>query len=187
MKYQKIIDKVRGGGYTRAGLIQLRINVEAKVRQGDRDAEAVLEAIDRATPSDSYIVFMGFCPGADFANRLDVAWKANGVCTFVFHESDQQSERFNDIWPGDLIVLKKRQRFGETMQLYGHGRVTGIRHDTSSNRYLEMDWSPQETIIEVPLLGCNSTVDVRAIERVEAEMSDTFFAWLGEPPRVEHQ
>ena len=179
MKYQKQIDKIRNGDYSRADLNRLRENVARRV-QHDADARAVLEEIDRATPSDRYIIFMGFCPGADFANRLDVEWREKKVCTFVFLESEQQSQRFNDIWPDDLIVLKKRQRFGETMQLYGHGRVTEVKYDPSGNRYLEMNWSPQEEIIEVPLMGCNSTVDVRTIERVEAEMPVEFFTWLGD-------
>ena len=123
---------------------------------------------------------MGFCPSADINNRLDIEWKRLGVCTFVFHESDQQSERFNAILPGDLIVLKKRHRFGETMQLFGHGRVVGVKYDSENHRYLEMNWSNQEEIIEVPLMGCNATVDTRSIEQVEEQIPEEFFKWLGE-------
>src|SRR6266513_2931810 len=114
MRYQKQMDKIRSGGYSRSQLIQLRENVQLKVSQGDQEARLVLTEIDHAAPTDTYVVFMGFCPNANINNRLDVEWKRLGVCTFVFHESDQQSERFNAILPGDLIVLKKRQRFGET-------------------------------------------------------------------------
>jgi hypothetical protein len=53
--------------------------------------------------------------------------------------------------------------------------VTGIKHDQENNRYLEMNWYPQEEVIEVPLMGCNSTVDVRTIEQVEAEMPAQFY------------
>jgi hypothetical protein len=44
-----------------------------------------------------------------------------------------------------------------------------------------MNWSTQDQIIEVPLMGCNSTVDVRTIEQVEAEMPVDFFSWLNQP------
>ena len=178
MKHQKIIDKIRGGSYTRAELVKLRSNAEAQQAKGDKDAAAVIAEIDIATPTDKTIVFMGFCPGANFDNRLDIEWKAKGICTFVFLRSEQQLGRFNDIWPGDLIVLKKRHQFGKSMLLYGHGRATGVKYDRDNNRYLEMNWSPQDQIIEVPLMGCNSTVDVRTIGQVEAEMPGEFFEWL---------
>lgn len=178
MKHQKTIDKIRNDAYTRSELIRLRANAEALVRKGDADASAVVAEIDTATPTDKSVIFMGFCPDANLANRLDIEWKENGICTFIFLRSEQQLERFNDIWPGDLIVLKKRHQFGKTMLLYGHGRVTGIKYDQNTHRYLEMSWSTQDRVIEVPLMGCNSTVDVRTIERVEAEMPPEFFNWL---------
>lgn len=181
MKYQEKIDKIRSGAYTRSQLIQMRSNAEALQKKGDTAAAAVIAEIDIATPTDKTIVFMGFCPGANFDNRLDLDWKEKGICTFIFLRSEQQVERFNEIWPGDLIVLKKRQQFGKTMLLYGHGRATGVKYDQDNNRYLEMDWSAQDQIIEVPLLACNSTVDLRTIERVEAEMPIEFFNWLNKP------
>jgi hypothetical protein len=184
MKYKRQIDKIRAGTYSRSELIRLRDNVERIVRQGDDAAREVLEEIDRATPADRYLVFIGFCPNADFSNRLDTEWREQGVCTFVFHESEQQSERFNSIWPGDLIILKKRHHFGESIQLFGHGRVIGIKHDTAGHRYLEMNWAAQQRIIEVPLMGCNSTVDVRSIEQVETQMPPEFYGWLGEAGAV---
>lgn len=178
MKYKKTIDSILRGSYSRADLVKLRANAAAMYAKGDEDAKSVIEEIDRATPTDKEIVFMGFCPGADFDNRLDLEWKEKGVCTFVFWESDQQRDRFENIWPGDLIVLKKRQQFGKTMLLYGHGRVVGVKHDHDGRRYLEMNWSTQEKVIEVPLMACNSTVDVRSMEKVEDEMPPEFFAWL---------
>ena len=163
---------------SRAELLKLRRNAEAKVVAGDEEAVAVVQAIDQATPTDSYILFMGFCPGADFSRRLDTAWKKQGICRFDYVESEQQLERFNTICPGDLVVLKKREKFGKTMKLYGHGRVAAVEYDDRNGRYLRMDWSSQEEVIEVPLLGCNSTVDIRSIESVEAEMPDEFYVWL---------
>lgn len=178
MRYEKAIARVKGGELSRAELAKLRINAAAKYAEGDMDAKDVIDAIDNASPTDSRILFMGFCPNADFSNRLDVEWKEKGVCRFDFTESEHQLERFNTICKGDLVVLKKREKFGKTMKLYGHGRVRSVAHDENNIRYLVMDWSDQEDIIEVPLMGCNSTVDIKSIEAVEDEMPDEFYDWL---------
>jgi hypothetical protein len=178
MKHEKIIDKIRGGSYTRSDLIKLRANAQTLQEKGDTDAAAVIAEIDGTNPLDKSLIFMGFCPGASFDNRLDIEWKEKGICTFEFLKSEQQLDRFNGIWPGDLIILKKRHQFGKTMLLYGHGRVTGVKYDRSNMRYLEMAWSKQEQIVEVPLMGCNSTVDVRTDEQVDGEMPPAFYSWL---------
>lgn len=164
---------------TRTDLVALRENALAKIEAGDNEAEKVVSAINLAKPSDAYVLFMGFCPGADFNDRLDIEWKKKGICRFDYLESTQQLERFNSICVGDLVVLKKREQFGKTMKLFGHGRVKSIAHDEGNIRYLVMDWFHQSEIIEVPLMGCNSTVDVRTIEAVEGEMPDEFWNWLG--------
>lgn len=181
MNLQERLAKIRSRAYTRSELSQMRKNAEAMRQKGNPDAAAVLAAIDEAEPLDDFIVFMGFCPGASLENRLDVEWKQKGICTFIFLDSPSQLERFNSILPCDLIVLKKRHVFGKTMQLFGHGRVSGVRYDDEGHRYLLMNWSPQEEVIEVPLMGCNSTVDIRTIGQVEAEMPAPFYDWLKSP------
>lgn len=163
---------------SRVELGDLRNNADAKLAAGDGDAQAVIDAIDLAAPKDKFILFMGFCPGADFADRLDIEWKAKGICRFDYLESEQQLERFKTICPGDLVILKKREQFGRTMKLYGHGRVTSIAFDEEKTRYLNVNWSNQGSIIEVPLMGCNSTVDLRSIDVVENEMPSEFWGWL---------
>jgi hypothetical protein len=178
MKYQSVVDGIKNGHMSRADLVKLKINAENKLAQGDLEAKDVLLAINNAKPSDSYIVFMGFCPNADFNNRLDTEWKEEGICRFDYLESTQQLERFNTICTGDLVVLKKREQFGKTMKIYGHGRVKSVAYDENNIRYLVMNWSSQNGIIEVPLMGCNSTVDIRTIERVEDEMPEDFYQWL---------
>lgn len=178
-KYQSTIDRITSGTYSRSELVALRANVVEKVRGGDDDARDVVTAIDRATPSDKTMVFMGFCPDADFSNRLDIGWKEKGICTFDYLDSARQVERFNDIWAGDLVILKKRQVFGKTMRLYGFGRVSGVKYDEKDRRYLEMRWSDQKEELEVPLMACNDTVNVRTLGQVEAEMPPEFFRWLG--------
>lgn len=179
MKYTQVLERVQSGQMSRSDLVSLRDNALRKLEQGDQDAHHVLDAINLAKPSDSYALFMGFSPGADFSNRLDIEWKAKGVCRFDYLESAQQLERFNTICVGDLVILKKREKFGETMKLFGHGRVKSIAYDEKNIRYLVMDWSDQSEVIEVPLMGCNSTVDVRSIEAVEGDMPQEFWDWLG--------
>lgn len=178
MKYQKTIDKIERGGMTRADLLKLQQNAEEKLKQGDAEAKAVIDAISISKPLDDYVLFMGFCPGANLNRRLDIKWKEQGICEFGFTESTQQMERFSTICMGDFVVLKKREQFGKTMKLYGHGRVNSIAYDEKGRRFLKMDWSAQNLVIEVPLMGCNSTVDIRSIETVHQEMPEEFYQWI---------
>ena len=39
-------------------------------------------------------------------------------------------------------------------------------------------WPMGSSEIEVPLMGCNSTVDVKSREVVENEMPEEFYSWL---------
>ena len=120
MKYQKTIEKITSGSMSRSDLVNIKKNAEEKFSKGDLDARDVLIAINNAKPIDAYILFMGFCPNADFSNRLDTEWKAQGICKFDFPESEVQVERFNTICAGDRVVLKKIETFGKTMSLFGH-------------------------------------------------------------------
>ncbi len=178
MKYEKIIELVKSGKMSRADLVKLKRNADEKYVNGDKEAKEVLDAINNSTPADSYILFMGFCPDADFDERLDIEWKEKGICRFDYLKSKVQLDRFYTICKGDLVVLKKREQFGKTMKLYGHGRVSSVAYDENNIRYLVMKWSDQENIIEVPLMGCNSTVDIKSIESVEDEMPEEFYKWL---------
>lgn len=178
MKYRKALDRVSSGTMKRNELTSLKQNAEELLAKGDLAAKDVLSAINFAKPSDTYILFMGFCPGADINERLDIEWKENGICRFDYLESEHQLDRFNTIYAGDLVVLKKREKFGKTMKLYGHGRVKSISYDDDLTRYFIMDWSDNSEIIEVPLMGCNSTVDKKSIDSVNREMPIEFFEWL---------
>lgn len=184
MKFQKAIDNIKRGAYTRAELVKLRTNAANALEKGDCDAQLVIAEIDKSIPTDKTMVFMGFCPNAEIENRLDIEWKEKGVCTFSFLDSEHQLARYNDIWPGDLIILKKTQEFGKTMRLYGYGRVTGVRHDHERQRYLKVDWSDQSDMIEVPLMGCGSTVNVKTIKQVADEMPPEFYSWLSQHDTV---
>jgi hypothetical protein len=121
---------------------------------------------------------MGFCPGADFSRRQDARWKALGVCEFEYDQSEVQVRRFSSIRVGDQIILKKREVFGKTMKLYGHGRVIGVEYSPEGRRVLNMKWHPSESIIEVPLLGCNSTVNLKKTAIVLRDMPPGFHEWL---------
>lgn len=180
MKYEKLIERIQSETMSRHDLEVLTRNAVEKQRAGDIHAGMVIDAIQNAKPKDSYILFMGFCPGADFARRLDTDWKKSGKCRFDYLESKHQRERFESICKGDLVILKKREKFGETMKLYGHGRVLSVAYDNNEIRYLNMEWSKQDKIIEVPLMGCNSTVDIKSVEDVENVMPANFYKWLEE-------
>jgi hypothetical protein len=184
-KYQKIIDNIRAGKHSRAGLNNMETNAcRALKKKGDQEAQLVLDAILQAKPRDQYYLFMGFCPNADLANRLDIEWKAQGICTYAPDETwltpatEKQAELFADIRVGDMVILKKRQKIGESMRLYGHGRVTGRRYDANGYPELVMHWSDQNELVEVPLMGCNATVNVVSADKVQREMPEEFFQWL---------
>jgi hypothetical protein len=179
---EQIINKIKAGGFTRTEMLTLRNNAEIKAKNGNLEAQEIVETINStAVPElQAEYVFMGFCPGADFENRLDLDWIERGLCTFDFIESEHQLKRFADIMVGDTMILKKRQEFGKTMLLFGHGKVKELRNRKSDGlRYLMMDWSKQNEILEVPLMGCNSTVDVRSLAVVEKELHEDFWKWLG--------
>jgi hypothetical protein len=170
MKYQKAIDRIHSGSESRANLRKLLGNAQEKFKAGDDDAKAVIDAIDLATPKDQYILFMGYCPNADLNNRLDIEWRAKGICTFDWEESAQQMANFQEVRAGDLVILKKVKKFGKTMEVSGHGRVKSVARNDKGNNYLVMDWHAQTEKLEVPLMGCGSTVNIKPIEAVEDNM-----------------
>lgn len=178
IRYEKVIERIKSSKMSRSDLIKLKRNAENKFASGDTGVKDVLIAINNAKPMDPSILFMGFCPSADFTKRLDIEWKKKGICRFDYTESKQQLKKFDAIYKGDLVILKKREEFSKTMKLYGHGRVSSVAYDENNTRYLVMSWSSQNKIIEVPLMGCNSTVDVRLIETVEDNMPDEFYKWI---------
>lgn len=175
------IARVRSGEHSRADLVQLKANAEAYLARGNSDAQFLIDEVNATpvSPLHKEYVFMGFCPDADFRNRQDEKWMAEGFCKFDFLESEHQYRRFCDIRAGDVMILKKREKFGETMKLFGHGVVKRVVDSKASEKqYLRVDWFKPETEIEVPLMGCNSTVDVRSIDVVEGSMPAEFWDWM---------
>ena len=178
MKYQKMLDRINSGKESRSNLRKILNNAETMFKNGDDEAKVIIEAINIATPSDTYILFMGFCPDANIANRLDLEWREKSICTFDWEESEGQMAAFQEVRAGDLVVLKKIQVFGKTMEVSGHGRVKSIAKDENGHNYLIMDWSAQQETLEVPLMACNSTVNIKSMETVEDQMPEEFFEWL---------
>jgi hypothetical protein len=185
-RYAKQIDDIRAGRFTRAKLAIMETNAKRTLTNGDPEAALVLEAIRQAKPRDLYHVFMGFCPNADLSNRVDGKWRQQGICSINLWESagsERQAADFMSIKKGDLIILKKNQKIGETMRLSGFGRVTGIRSSTDPTavgNVLIMDWSPQTAEIDVPFMGCTATVNLRDVDKVDKVMPQEFRDRLGE-------
>jgi hypothetical protein len=185
-RYAKQIDDIGTGKFTRAQLATMETNAKRTITKGDPEAALVLEAIRQAKPRDLYYVFMGFCPNADLSNRVDGKWREQGICSMDLWESagsERQAADFMSIKKGDLVILKKNQRIGETMRLSGFGRVTGIRPSTAPtavDNVLIMDWSPQTAEIDVPFMGCTATVNLRDVDKVDKVMPQEFRDWLGE-------
>ena len=173
---QRIFDR----GYSRVDLIRLRDNALAEAAKGSVLALEVIKAIDSTgvPPKDRKMAFMGFCPAGDIKNRLDVKWIAEGICEFGFFGSEHQHDRFAEIMVGDTVILKKREQFGETMRLYAYGLVAEV---IEIGARLRMDWKSSGKEIVVPLMGCNSTVDMKSIETVVRAMPKEFWEWMGEP------
>ncbi|SUB58476.1 Uncharacterised protein [Phocoenobacter uteri] len=161
MKYNKTIEQIKNRKMARSELARLKVNTENIYKKGDLDAKYVINTIDSIIPTDTHIVFMEFCPNANVHNRRDIRWRSKGICEFDFFKSQKQLKKFYSVCKGDLVILKKREKFGKTMKLYGYGRVIAIAYDEYNVRYLKIQWSSQEEIIEVPLMGCNSTVDIK--------------------------
>lgn len=160
-------------------LQQLGRNARLKADAGDPDAEAILQALANATCVDAEYVFMGFCPDAQFEKRQDLEWRQQAHCSFDFFEDKAQTARFQRIVAGDLIILKKRHDFGKTMRLYGHGRALSSARKQEGLLFVDVQWSNQTEVIEVPLMGCNTTVDVRSLETLRTQnIPELFFDWL---------
>lgn len=188
MNVDRIIERIVSGQLSRSEFLNTRNNALKALARAKNDemrnaAQKVIDACDNYAPEplSAYYNFMGFCPGASFDNRQDKAWREKGICDFHFYDSEVQMEEFSKQLPGDWIIMKKIQDFGKTMKLYGFGRIKRRLLDSNKVPYFEVDWNDQDEEIEVPLLGCNATVNMRALGRVEKEMPPKFWEWLGHP------
>lgn len=177
------IQKMVNGEYSRTDRVKVLKNAERALEE-NRDVERAQKIIaayksTEVPPLQAEYVFMGFCPGATLENRQDELWYADGICEFDWVSDPIQMQRFYDIQVGDIIVTKKREKFGETMMLSGHGKVRLLeKSNRTGKRYLRVDWIVPDEFLIVPLMGCNSTVNARSIEMVEERMPQEFWEWL---------
>ena len=160
-------------------MLAMERNARVLIEKGDLGAQGILDALAQVAERDRNIVFMDFCPGGVLRNRLDLDWKKWGNCTFEFQPGNDQLQTFNSISEGALIILKKAQQIGETMRLYGHGRVNSVTHLPSSGNILHMDWSKDQKFeIEIPMLGCVNSVNFVPKASLDTPEFQEFWDWL---------
>jgi hypothetical protein len=191
MSDDPIIQKIINGTMSRVQRLATYENAKRSLRLGKdiERAKQIMHVIDTVSvpPLQAEYVFMGFCPGASLENRQDELWYADGICEFDWVSDPIQMRRFYDIQVGDTIIAKKRERFGETMMISGHGKV--IKREESNRtgkRYFRVDWRVPKEFLIVPLIGCNSTVNTRTLKFVEETMPVVFWDWLREGVEVSH-
>ena len=185
---EKILQKIMSGECSRSDFLAIRNNALRLLKLEENpkrhaQVEKILAACDAYAPEplSRHYNFMGFCPGADFSRREDERWRAEGVCDFSFYESQRQMETFGEMLPGDWVILKKREKFGETMKLFGFGKIKARIHSQDGAISYKLTWNSQKETIEVPLMGCNATVNIRSLEVVERDMPTEFWDWLSSP------
>ena len=164
-------------------MLTIRDHARDLLNKGFEDALFLINLINEtAVPElEAEYVFLGYCPGGDLERRLDDIWIADGICKFDFIESKHQHKLFNRIKKPDTIILKKRQEFGSTMRIHAFGKVNKVEEsDMTALTYLRVDWIKPRDFLEVPLMGCNSTVNSRTLKQVEDAMPKDFWAWMAE-------
>ena len=186
MNIDKILESIRHAKLTRQDFLAIRSNAEAMLKsdvapEKKLHAEKIFTACNENSlgPNAWEYNFMGFCPGADINRRCDTKWKAEGICEFKFEDSPTQMDKFTAQTPGDWIILKKRLSLkNQTMQLFGYGQISKRLVDNEGYVYFLVDWSEQSEVITVPLMGCNSTVNMKKVKDIEAVMPKLFWDWL---------
>ena len=177
---EQAIKNVSDGKYNRAELLNLKLNAENYLSKNPRIFD-LLELISNTSVPELELeyVFLGYCPGADLKRRRDTEWIEKGFIDFHFIESKSQMARFEAIHPPDKIILKKREKIGKTMIIHAFGEVTHSNLDrTSGLTSHSVNWKITDDPLEVPLLGCNSTVNIRSIEQINENMPEEFWQWL---------
>jgi hypothetical protein len=178
-RHARTVEQIKSTILMRSEVRAMEGSVRILIEKGDAGAQDILDALAFVAERDQTIVFMDFCPGGVLRNRLDLDWKKWGNCTFEFHPGNDQLQTFNAIPEGALIVLKKAQQIGETMRVYGHGRVDSVTHLPSSGNILHMNWSKEQKYeIEIPLMGCANAVNIVETASLEGAGFREFWDWL---------
>ena len=124
---------------------------------------------------------MDFCPGADIKRRRDTMWRKESTCTFHLEGDAGQMTAFSLQVPGDWIILKKIQEADKTMALYGFGKITKRLMNEKGFTYFNVNWNDQSKEILVPLIGCNSNINMKTLERIKKTMDKVFWDWISYP------
>jgi hypothetical protein len=191
--YQNV-ERIILGKCSRSEMLRIRENasnlIEAAIDKPTRENEArAKEAAEDLLVCNSYMPeplssqynFMGFCPGAEIERRKDVKWREQGTCDFDYCESEGQMTAFSLQVPGDWIILKKVNGPSPTMTLYGFGKIMKRLMDVNGFTYFDVNWNDQSEEILVPLMGCNSNINMKTLDRVEKVMGKEFWVWFSYP------
>ena len=191
--YQNI-KRIISGKCSRSELLRIRENASNIIEMAfDNPSKEnkiqAIEASEALSACDSYMPdplssqynFMDFCPGADIKRRKDAIWREQGTCDFQLEGSAGQITAFSLQVPGDWIVLKKLEETEKTMFLYGFGKITKRLIDEKGFTYFDVNWNDQSKEILVPLMGCNSNINMKTLERVSKAMDKIFWDWISHP------
>ncbi len=185
---QKVIEKIKSGGYSRVDLLQLRDNAEKRLKEKPGN-DAAIEVIQKINTSyvpelQRQYVFVAFKPHSRIEDALDKQWYAGGFYDLKYYDDPNQMAHYYKILPGDMVITKtnstREKVAGKgTMQLFAHGIVTEVVNSAKTNhRWFKVDWTVPDEFIEVPLMGCTKAIGVRDIELVEDRMPPEFWHWL---------
>ena len=190
---EKLKEVIETGKWSREEILRMKDACSRSLGDPTRaeEAEALLQVIHESKihETKAEYVFMGYCPGGDIENALDEEWISTGFCEFGYLDSQVQMDRFFAIVPGDILILKKRSEFGKSMEIHAWGTVTatGTRKNAKETKtgvqfpvgspYLKVNWHRKE-MLEVPLMGCNYTVNIKTYDALKKEMPDEFWMWL---------
>ena len=167
-----------------SNLIKLAIDKPTQENKAKaKEADEALLACDSNMPEplSSQYNFMNFCPEGNIKRRSDIMWREQGICNFHFEEIGGQMTAFSLQVPGDWIILKKVQEKDITMALYGFGKITKRLVDKKGFTYFDVSWNDQAQEIIVPLMGCNSNINMKTLDRVKKVMDKVFWDWLSQP------
>jgi hypothetical protein len=191
--YQNV-ERIVSGKCSRSEILRIRENainiIEAEIDNPIEKNEAKIEEATKdllacdsnmPEPLSSQYNFMDFCPGQEIKNRRDILWREQGTCNFDFGESEGQRTAFSLQVPGDWIILKKMNESSENMTLFGFGKITKRSMEARGFTFFDVDWNNQSQEILVPIMGCNSNINMKTLERVKKVMGEEFWAWLRNP------
>jgi len=183
MDPEKLRENIANGKVTRNQLYKLRNRYASLLSDPSKSqlASDLLDVVEATEipPSMAEYLFLGHCPGARVENSLLDQWVNDSYCDFRHIEDEKQLQKFFEIYPGDILILKKRDIAKQEMEISAWGKVTSVHTSrTTGIPYLRVNWTKPDHFLVVPLMGCTRTVNVRSLEKVENTMPPEFWEWL---------